>query len=144
MEITKLVPVTMRVHGKDSRFCDERADQFRDATKKVADHSEDVRDMVNATESKGDFETLALSIGKLVDEKNRAYGNSFAKCSRFLEVLYPDGVPVEKYGDMLCLVRIFDKAMRIATHKHALGESPYSDIAGYALLGLMKDEENNS
>lgn len=39
---------------------------------------------------------------------------------------------------MLCIVRIFDKLMRIANKKDAFAESPYADLAGYALLGEKK------
>ncbi len=81
------------------------------------------------------YEVLGQQIGKLVDQKNKSYGDSFHKAADFLRLLFPNGVPVEKYGDMLCLVRIFDKQMRIATDPHAFGESPYQDIAGYGLLG---------
>jgi len=88
------------------------------------------------------YEELAARVGKLVDEKNAAYGNSFAKVSDFLKILYPDGIKPEQYTDVLCIVRIFDKLMRIATKKGAFNESPWTDIAGYALLGLQKDEEN--
>jgi hypothetical protein len=83
----------------------------------------------------GKYEQIGREIGALVDEKNTAYGSSFAKCGDFLRLLYPDGIPVEKYKDALLLVRIFDKQMRIATAKDALGESPYKDIAGYGILG---------
>lgn len=86
---------------------------------------------------------LATEIGNLVEEKNRAYGDSFAKTGDFLRLLYPNGIPPEKYGDALCIVRIFDKLKRIATDKDALGESPYRDIAGYALLGLRMDESGH-
>jgi hypothetical protein len=87
------------------------------------------------------FEEIAAKIGKTVTEKNIAYGNSFSDCSKFLELLYPDGVSPEKYGDMLCLVRMFDKLKRIATKKDAFGESPYYDLGGYAVLGIEKDEK---
>jgi hypothetical protein len=86
--------------------------------------------------SKPDFVTLATEIGKLVAEKNAAYGSSFAKCGEFLRILYPDGIQPDQYHDALLIVRIFDKLMRIATAKDALGESPYRDIAGYGLLGI--------
>jgi hypothetical protein len=89
----------------------------------------------------GKYEELAKKVGQLVDEKNKAYGNSFADVGDFLRILYPDGVSPENYTDMLCVVRIFDKLKRIATKKDAFGESPYRDLAGYALLGLLKDEE---
>jgi hypothetical protein len=88
----------------------------------------------------GTFEKTAQQVGKLVDEKNAAYGDSFAKCGEFLKLLYPNGIQPHQYTDALCLVRIFDKQMRIATRKDAFGESPYRDIAGYGLLGLVIDE----
>lgn len=89
----------------------------------------------------GKFAKLALQVGELVDEKNTAYGNSFGEAGNFLKILYPNGVPPEKYDDMLCVVRIFDKLKRIATKKDAFGESPYGDIVGYGLLGLNRDNE---
>ena len=81
------------------------------------------------------FLQTATEIGKLVELKNAAYGSSFAKAGEFLKLLYPDGMTPSQYGDALMLVRIFDKQMRIATAKDALGESPYRDIAGYGILG---------
>jgi hypothetical protein len=83
---------------------------------------------------------LGENIGKLVDEKNKAYGHSFEKCSDFLKTLYPNGVPVDSYSDMLFTVRIFDKLMRIASHKNAFCEEPYKDIAGYAILAMGVEE----
>ena len=82
------------------------------------------------------YETLGREIGALVDSKNAAYGDAFHKAGAFLAILYPNGITPEQYGDALVLVRIFDKQMRIATGKDALGESPYRDIAGYGLLGV--------
>ena len=95
------------------------------------------------TTTSGKFKALAERIGQLVDEKNQAYGNSFDDCGQFLKLLYPNGIPTDKFGDMLCIVRIFDKLKRIATKKDAFGESPYGDIVGYGLLGLEKDERGH-
>lgn len=89
----------------------------------------------------GKYKELAEQIGNLVEQKNAAYGNSFDQAGEFLKLLYPNGIPPESYGDMLCVVRIFDKLKRIATKKDAFGESPYGDIIGYGLLGLNKDVE---
>lgn len=86
------------------------------------------------------FRIIAIQIADLVEEKQRAYGDSFGKAKDFLKILYPNGIPVERYKDMLTLVRIWDKIMRIATDKDALGESPYSDIMGYCLLALNEEE----
>jgi len=84
----------------------------------------------------GPYAEIGLAIGELVDVKNEAYGDSFNKCSAFLELLYPNGVPVSAYRDMLSMVRIFDKQMRIATDRDALGEDPFRDIGGYAVLAV--------
>lgn len=86
----------------------------------------------------GKYESIGTKIGQLVDEKNKAYGDSFNKCSEFLELLYPMGVDCEQYSDMLAIVRIFDKLMRIATDKDAFGENPWSDIGGYSILKSEK------
>ena len=83
------------------------------------------------------YEEIAIRIGQLVDEKNQAYGDAFNKSDEFLKLLYPNGVMPEQYSDMLAIVRIFDKLMRIATAKDALGENPFKDIAGY---GILKSE----
>lgn len=84
----------------------------------------------------GRFTEIGLRVGRLVDQKNRAYGDSFAKAGEFLTLLYPNGIQPAQYGDALALVRIFDKQMRIATDADAFGESPFFDIAGYGLLGV--------
>jgi hypothetical protein len=95
--------------------------------------------MKGKLEMSTEFQRVAKEIGDLVTEKNKAYGDSFAKTGEFLQLLYPDGIKPEQYGDALSLVRIFDKMMRIATDRDAFGESPYRDIAGYSLLGIVKN-----
>lgn len=84
------------------------------------------------------YEDLASEIGRLVDEKNRAYGDAFNKTGDFLKILYPNGIAPHQYVDALGIVRVFDKMMRIATDKDALGENPWRDIAGY---GILKSKE---
>jgi hypothetical protein len=90
------------------------------------------------------FERIASEVGRLVTEKNEAYGDSAATSGKALELLYPDGLKPEAYGDALLLVRIWDKLKRIATRKNYAGESPYRDIAGYGLLGAAKDEDGEA
>ncbi len=87
-----------------------------------------------------EFETLGEEIGELVARKQEAYGDSFGRSVQVMQVLYPNGISGEQMADALCVVRIIDKLFRIANKKDAFGESPYRDIAGYALLGLRKDE----
>jgi len=86
-----------------------------------------------------DLRRQARELGELLVSKNLAYGSSFLKAGEFLALLYPAGIRPEQYGDALLLVRIFDKCMRAATRKGAFGESPYLDIAGYGLLGAVKE-----
>lgn len=81
------------------------------------------------------FAQIGTDIGALVEQKNAAYGSSFAKAGDFLRLLFPSGIAPERYDDALLLVRIFDKQMRVATDSDAFGESPYADITGYGILG---------
>jgi len=53
-----------------------------------------------------------------------------------MRLLYPDGIRPDQYEDVLLLARDFDKNMRIANHRDAFGENPYSDKIGYAILGF--------
>jgi len=80
------------------------------------------------------YREVGEKIGALVDTKNEAYGDSFNKAGDFLLLLYPKGISIEQYKDMLGLIRVFDKQMRIATNKTALGENPWNDITGYGIL----------
>lgn len=89
------------------------------------------------------FENIGKNIGKLVDEKNAAYGSSFAEAHKILSVLYPNGIKPEQYTDALAIIRVIDKLFRIATSKDAFGESPWQDIAGYAILGVFNHETKN-
>jgi hypothetical protein len=84
--------------------------------------------------TKPTFEDAAAKIGRLVSKKNKAYGDSFAQSGDVLKILYPNGIGLEQYTDMLALIRIIDKLFRIATSKDSFNENPYADIAGYAIL----------
>ena len=86
------------------------------------------------------FLSIAHQIGELVEEKNAAYGSSFAKAGDALRLLYPDGIKPSQLDDALLIARIWDKLQRIATDRDALGESPYRDIAGYGILGTHLHE----
>ena len=82
------------------------------------------------------FMPHAVKIAELVKEKNLAYGDAAGKSIDYLKLLYPNGIQPEQYQDMLLLIRDFDKSMRIATDKDALGENPWGDKMGYALLAV--------
>ena len=80
------------------------------------------------------FEEIARKVAEIVFTKNKGYGNSFEESGKIMNTLYPQGVKSGDMVDMLAIVRIIDKLFRIATDKHALGENPWQDIAGYATL----------
>lgn len=84
------------------------------------------------------YTELGSQIGTLVASKQAAYGDSFGKSGQVLRILYPDGIPPEKLDDALTIVRVVDKLFRIATARDALGEDPWKDIAGYALLSVAR------
>jgi len=84
---------------------------------------------------------IGSEVGRLCEEKNEAYGDSFAKAGDVLEALYPNGVQPHQYTDMLGIIRVVDKLFRIATRKDAFGESPWRDIAGYGILGAFNDQK---
>ena len=89
------------------------------------------------------YEQLGEDLGKLVAQKNTAYGSAFAESHKILSVLYPNGIKPEQYTDALAVIRVIDKLFRIATARDAFGESPWRDIAGYGILGAAKNETNN-
>jgi len=87
-----------------------------------------------------DFVELGREIGELLREKNAAYGSAFTRAGNILYILFPNGVPVEKYQNFLAITRIVDKLFRIATDEKAFNEDPWRDIAGYAILALQAQQ----
>lgn len=88
------------------------------------------------------LEKMAAEIGRLCADKNEAYGSSFERSGEIMRILYPNGIAPEQYTDALGVVRVIDKLFRIATRKHAFGESPWKDVTGYGLLGAERDDRN--
>lgn len=86
------------------------------------------------------YTSIAQSVAATVKKKQAAYGDAFGKSGEVMRILYPQGIPPEKMGDALTVVRVLDKLFRIATDRDALGESPWRDIAGYALLAVARVE----
>lgn len=87
------------------------------------------------------YEQIGAGIGALVTEKQAAYGDSFGKSGDVMRLLYPEGISPEKLDDALTVVRVVDKLFRIATARDAFGESPWRDVAGYALLSVKRQEK---
>jgi hypothetical protein len=131
-----LADVKERVKSGGIRKAGNGGPKKTEATKTVPGIGADFCDGREAKKDPGRFEKLGREVGALVDQKQAAYGDAFGKAGEIFRILYPDGIRPEQYEDVLTMVRIIDKQFRIATDKHALGESPYRDIAGYGLLGL--------
>ncbi len=93
----------------------------------------------------GVYEKLGVAIGKLVERKQKEYGDSVTKSGDILAVLYPHGIPAHAYHDALLVTRVLDKLSRIAQRgsdgADLGGESPWNDIAGYGILGVKADAD---
>lgn len=90
------------------------------------------------------YEEIAAEIGRLVQQKNEAYGDSFSRSGEVLAVLYPDGIRPEQYTDALAITRVLDKLFRLANKRDAFNENPWQDIVGYALLGVRNHSSENT
>lgn len=86
------------------------------------------------------FEDLGTEIGRLVDSKNAAYGDSFGKSGDVMRLLYPEGIRPDQYDDALGVIRVVDKLFRIATDRDAFGETPWRDVAGYGIRAAARVE----
>ena len=91
-----------------------------------------------------DFEKIGEKVGKLVQEKQEAYGDSFGRSGECLRQMFPYGIKVDQYDDVLTIVRILDKLFRLANNPHAFDENPYQDIVGYGMLGMNRYDKNKS
>lgn len=96
---------------------------------------------VQLLETNNKYVNKGIEIGKLVAEKQKAYGDSFSNSGDILRKLFPNGITPDKYDDLLSITRIIDKLFRIANQKDAFGENPYDDLIGYALLGATKEKK---
>lgn len=84
------------------------------------------------------YEQLGQEIGRLVATKQKQYGDSFSTAPKILALLYPDGVPVDRYDSLLAVVRILDKLKRVATQDPTDTEDHWGDLCGYSLLMLAR------
>jgi hypothetical protein len=90
------------------------------------------------------YTEIGAEIGKLVAEKQHAYGDAFGKSGAVMRILYPDGIPAEKLDDALTVVRVLDKLFRVATAPPSgdpMGESPWRDVCGYSILAIRRAEK---
>jgi hypothetical protein len=85
-----------------------------------------------------DFSEVGQAVGKIVKEKQEAYGDSFGRSGECLRQMFPQGIKPDQYDDLLTIARILDKLFRIASDPEAFEENPYQDIVGYGLLGMKR------
>lgn len=94
---------------------------------------------------------IAAAIGELVATKQEAYGDSFGKTTDVMHLLLSDYynvaddtyvIPGALLGELLTIVRVLDKISRVVSSPDGdkMGESPYADIAGYAILALARSD----
>lgn len=106
-----------------------------------------------APQAPGRYEALGSEIGALVDEKQRAYGDSFGKMKEIIRAFLQDYYDHDYNGytylprklieeHLPVLIRMWDKQNRIVANPNGdrMDESPYRDIAGYALLAVAREE----
>ena len=90
------------------------------------------------------FSQLGDDVGKLVYDKQLAYGDSFGRSGECLRQMFPEGIKPSQYDDLLTIARILDKLFRLANDPSAFDENPYQDIVGYALLGMNRHKCSNN
>jgi hypothetical protein len=98
-------------------------------------------------EKLGYFADLGLQVGKLVDEKQKAYGDSVTKAYEIMKVLLNDYhdeknrtyvIPESLLEIILLDVRKIDKLNRRFSNPDGdlMDENPFKDDVGYSLLGM--------
>ena len=91
-----------------------------------------------------DFLKTATDLGRLLEEKNRQYGNSYIIVPGILRILYPTtGIKPHQYGDASTIIRILDKISRRAAGNPDAAED-WRDIGGYGVVKLAEVEEKNN
>ncbi len=87
------------------------------------------------------FEAMCSELATQAEVKREAYGENLSMSKRFLEILYPEGIPTEAYQEAMVMLRVFDKFVRRANkHRFPEGwkdqENPWLDVAGYGIAML--------
>lgn len=100
------------------------------------------------------YEEIGQELGKLIDTKQKAYGDSITSCGELLKIFMKkwkgeDGlyhIPESLLWHISMMVRIIDKQNRIFNNPDfdLMGENPYKDICGYGLLADTKIKERES
>ncbi len=99
------------------------------------------------------FEKHGQELGKLIDMKQEAYGDSITKTNELLKVFmqdYDNGdntytIPKSLLKHIGLMVRVLDKQNRIFSNPDGdlMSESPYMDLSGYGMLGEKMSNESS-
>ena len=90
-----------------------------------------------------DLESISCDVVSIVKEKNKEYGSAFQKVSEILTILFPNGIPTNKYHDVAILIRVLDKVCRIASaNDKDVKKDAWLDLTGYGLLRLSEGDLN--
>lgn len=109
-----------------------------DEIDRISQESRPVSTAGSTPKPMSEYEIAALEVGRLVKEKNQAYGSSFLDAAKIMAILYPDGIRPDQYEDATVMVRVIDKLKRVATDNDPYGEDPWEDITGYGLLSRVR------
>lgn len=82
--------------------------------------------------------TVTGELGPFLVEKNSAYGDATRRIVTVLEAFYPLGIPNGQIQNAYYMIQILNKLSRIAENNDPLGEDPWLDCAGYAVLAHAK------
>jgi len=99
-------------------------------------------DATSEPQNPNGFYDIASELAEMLTNKNRKYGDSYARMAHVLPIFYPDGVPGNHLLDAVFILRIIDKLMRIASAQSDDEEDPVADIAGYAILRMREMRGN--
>lgn len=97
------------------------------------------------------FENMGWDIGKLIDKKQMAYGDSVSKTYKLMQIFLEQyenedetyTIPKSLLKHILLQVRMIDKQNRIFSNPDGdlMEENPYSDTVGYGMLGVRMCEK---
>ena len=99
--------------------------------------------IVTKTTDMDSYDSIGWDVGQLVQAKQNAYGDSFGRSGECLRQMFPEGIKLNQYDDLLTIARILDKLFRIANDPKAFSENPWQDIVGYGLLAMKRYDQKN-
>jgi len=99
--------------------------------------------IITKTSDMDSYDSIGWDVGQLVQAKQNAYGDSFGRSGECLRQMFPEGIKLNQYDDLLTIARILDKLFRIANDPKAFSENPWQDIVGYGLLAMKRYDEKN-